>query len=143
MIGRKWLHPDNRPDGKKMTRVLAIGLLTTVFLSGCQHSKPDYVQLISPADLNQLLQKQDVFLVDVHTPEQKHIKGTDLFIPYNEVERYQGKFPKDKATPIYLYCMSGPMANEAARSLHKIGYTNLNNLEGGTMAWARLGLPFQ
>jgi rhodanese-related sulfurtransferase len=126
-----------------MTRALAISLLTTVFISGCQYSKPDYVRMILPADLNHLLQKQDILLVDVHTPEQKHIKGTDLFIPYDEVEHYQDKLPKDKAKPIYLYCRRGPMANAAARSLHEIGYTNLNNLEGGTLAWAKLGLPFQ
>jgi rhodanese-related sulfurtransferase len=106
---------------------------------GCMFQKPEYLQFISAAELNRLLQNQDIFLVDVHTPEQRHIKGTDVFIPYNDVEKYQDKLPKDKNTTIYLYCEGGPMGNAAARSLHDLGYQNLVNLEGGVKAWKAAG----
>jgi len=43
-----------------------------------------------------MLKNKDFFLLDVHIPEQKHIKGTDEFIPYNEIEKYKEKLPKDK-----------------------------------------------
>lgn len=99
--------------------------------------------MVTAADLNKLMQQQDIFLVDVHTPQQRHIKGTDLFIPYDEIEKYQDKLPKDKNTPIYLYCKSGPMANAAARSLHELGYSNLTNLEDGVNAWQKAGFAFQ
>lgn len=112
-------------------------------LSGCMFQKPDYLKTITVAELNQLLQNQDIFLVDVHTPEQRHIKGTDVFIPYNKVEQYQDKLPKDKNTPIYLYCESGPMGNAAAKSLHELGYDNLTNLEGGAKAWKQAGFGFE
>jgi rhodanese-related sulfurtransferase len=105
--------------------------------------KPDYVTLISATELNQLMQKQDIFLVDVHIPQQRHIKGTDLFIPFNEVKEHTDKLPKDKSTPIYLYCEGGPMGNAAARSLYEFGYRNLTNLEGGTEAWKKAGLAFE
>jgi rhodanese-related sulfurtransferase len=36
------------------------------------------------AELNRIMQNEDIFLVDVHTPKQLHIKGSNLFIPYNE-----------------------------------------------------------
>ncbi len=118
-------------------------LLFIFILNGCTFQAPDYLKVISPAELNQLMQHQDIFLVDVHTPEQKHIKGTDVFIPYNEIEKYKDKLPADKNTPIYLYCEGGPMGNSAARSLHELGYSNLSNLEGGAKAWRKAGLGFE
>ncbi|MDD2661162.1 MAG: rhodanese-like domain-containing protein [Methylococcales bacterium] len=124
---------------KKIYSMLALILV----LSGCMFQKPDYVKSITPAQLNQLMHTGDIFLVDVHTPEQQHIKGTDLFVPYNEIEKYKDKFPTDKNTPIYLYCEGGPMGNAAARSLHELGYSNLSNLEGGANAWRKAGLEFE
>ncbi|WP_446811309.1 rhodanese-like domain-containing protein [Methylomonas sp. 2BW1-5-20] len=113
------------------------------FLSGCSFQAPDYLQVIAAPELNQLLQNQDIFLVDVHVPEQPHIKGTDAFIPYNDVEKYLDKLPKDKSTPIYLYCEGGPMGNAAAKTLHALGYEHLSNLEGGTKAWKKAGFGFE
>jgi rhodanese-related sulfurtransferase len=114
-----------------------------LMVGGCMFQQPDYVKMISPSDLRQAMQNEDIFLVDVHTPEQRHIKGTDLFIPYNEIEKYQDKLPKDKNTPIYLYCESGPMGNAAARTLHDLGYRNLNNLAGGENAWRKAGFDLE
>ncbi len=118
-------------------------LAAILVLTGCMFQKPDYVKMITATDLNRLMQKQDIFLVDVHIPEQQHIKGTDLFVPYNEIEKYKDKFPKDKNTPIYLYCEGGPMGNAAARSLYELGYHNLTNLEGGAKAWRKHGFAFE
>lgn len=124
---------------KKLLLLLSIAYL----LIGCGFSKPDYLVMVSPNDLNQILQKEDVFLVDVHIPEQKHIPGTDLFAPFNEVAQFKEKLPADKNTAIYLYCKSGPMANSAAKTLHELGYIHLYNLEGGSDAWQQAGLPLQ
>jgi rhodanese-related sulfurtransferase len=114
-----------------------------ILVSGCTFQKPDYVKVVTPAELNRIMQQQDIFLVDVHTPKQRHIKGTDLFIPYDEVEKYKDVLPKDKNTAIYLYCEGGPMGNAAARSLYKLGYHDLTNLDGGAKAWRKAGLDFE
>lgn len=119
--------------------VLALFLI----LSGCMFQQPDYLKMVSAKELNQIMQNQDILLIDVHTPEQRHIKGTDAFIPYNEIEKYQDKLPKDKNTPIYLYCEGGPMGNAAARKLHELGYDNISNLEGGAKAWRKAGFDFE
>ena len=119
-------------------------IIVFIFIgSGCVFQKPDYLKVITPTELNQIMQNEDIFLVNVYTPKQRHIKGTDLFIPYNEIEKYKDKFPKDKNTVIYLYCESGPMGNAAARSLYELGYHNLTNLEGGAKAWRKAGLDFE
>ncbi len=119
--------------------------LTALFLmlTGCMFQKPDYLKMISAPELNRVMQNEDIFLVDVHIPEQRHIKGTDLFIPYNDVEKYQNRLPEDKTTPIYIYCEGGPMGNAAARSLYELGYHNLTNLEGGARAWKESGFDFE
>lgn len=123
----------------KKTHVL---IALTILSTGCMFQQPDYVTMITPSELNRIMQHKDIFLVDVHTPEQRHIKGTDLFIPYNEIEKYLDKLPKDKNTVIYLYCEGGPMGNAAARALYESGYHNLVNLEGGVKAWKKAGLDF-
>ena len=124
---------------KKFYAVIAM----TIFVTGCNSQQPDNLKTISATELSQLMQHEDLFLVDVHTPEQPHIKGTDLVIPYNEVAKYQDKLPKDKNTAIYLYCKGGPMGNAAAKSLYELGYRNLTNLEGGTQAWEKAGLALE
>jgi rhodanese-related sulfurtransferase len=114
-----------------------------ILITGCQFQKPEYLKMISPAELHRAMQDSDIFLVDVHTPQQRHIKGTDLFIPYNEVENHLDKLPQDKNTAVYLYCEGGPMGNAAARKLSDLGYTNLINLEGGANAWKKAGYDFE
>jgi rhodanese-related sulfurtransferase len=119
-------------------------LIIFIFIvTGCMFQKPDYVKAITATELSRIMQNEDIFLVDVHTPEQRHIKGTDLFIPYNEIDKYKDKLPKNKNIAIYLYCEGGPMGNAAARSLYELGYRNLFNLEGGANAWRKTGLDFE
>ena len=125
-----------------MKKILIIFSFSFIF-NGCMFLQPDYLTVISPTELNEIMQKQDVFLVDVHTPQQRHIKGTDVFIPYNEVEQFKDKLPENKDTPIYIYCEGGPMGNAAARSFNALGYKNLFNLDGGANAWKNAGLPFE
>ena len=97
--------------------------------------------MISPNSLNTVMGQNDILLVDVHIPEQKHIEGTDLFAAFYKIDNYLPHLPTDKNTAIYLYCKSGPMANWAARTLFDLGYTNIYNLEGGIDAWNELKLP--
>ena len=114
-----------------------------LIITSCTFQQPDYLKVINAAELNLIMHNQDIFLVDVHTPRQQHIKGTDLFIPYNEIEKYQDKLPEDKNTAIYLYCQGGPMGNAAAKSLHGLGYSQLFNLSGGANAWRNAGFEFE
>lgn len=90
-----------------------------------------------------MLKNKDFFLLDVHIPEQKHIRGTDEFIPYNEIEKYKEKLPKDKKEKIVVYCRSGRMSEIAAQELVKMGYENVYNLKGGTIEWEKKGYPFE
>jgi rhodanese-related sulfurtransferase len=125
----------------KMRAYLSVTAL--IVTASCQFVEPDYLHIISPAELNRIMGQQNIFLVDVHTPQQQHIKGTDAYIPFDQIEKYLDKLPQDKSKPIYLYCAGGPMGNAAARTLHDLGYQHLYNLDGGAMAWQKARLPFE
>ncbi|HLC64450.1 MAG TPA: rhodanese-like domain-containing protein [Patescibacteria group bacterium] len=98
----------------------------------------DY-QDVGPWDLATMLEAKDFTLVDVHIPEQAHIPGTDLFIPYDEINEKLSLLPEDKQAKIVLYCRSGSMSRLAAEALVKAGYANVYNLAGGLNAWQAEG----
>ncbi len=96
---------------------------------------------VTPAELSAMLQHKDFLLVNVHVPYQGELEGTDLFLPYDQVETSAGKLPADKAAKIVVYCRSGAMSAIAAKTLVKLGYTNVTDLAGGMYAWKDAGYP--
>ena len=132
-----------------MKRLLWIAVLALVLIgAGCAKQAEPLAGIgnapyknISARELKAALetQKKDFVLVDVHIPEQRHIAGTDLVVPFNEIEQNKAKFPADKNKKIVLYCRSGNMSQEAAFTLADLGYTNIYNLDGGVYAWEQAG----
>ena len=96
---------------------------------------------VSVTGLTQMLKQKDFLLINVHIPYEGEINGTDLFVPFNEVEANLGKLPADKSAKLVVYCRSGRMSAIAARALVKLGYTNVWNLDGGMFAWKQTGYP--
>lgn len=91
---------------------------------------------ISPAELDNMLSRQDdIFLLDVHIPEQEHITGTNSFIPFDELEGNVSNLPSDKNKKIIVYCRSGSMSKIASDKLIELGYSDVLNLNGGIKAW--------
>src|SRR3972149_12190419 len=74
-------------------------------------------KIITVAQLKTLLESKDFLLVNVHIPYEGEIKGTDLFVPYNEIEQNLSKLPSDKVAKIVVYCRSGSMRGIAAKTL--------------------------
>lgn len=90
-----------------------------------------------------ILQDKDFTFINTHIPFKGNIPGTDLSVPYNEIDQNLGLLPTDKDVRIMLYCKSGRMSAEAAETLVKLGYTNVWDLAGGMVAWADAGLPLE
>ena len=98
-------------------------------------------KIITVAQLKTLLESKDFLLVNVHIPYEGEIKGTDLFVPYNEIEQNLSKLPSDKVAKIVVYCRSGSMSGIAAKTLTRLGYTNIQDVDGGMIAWEQKGYP--
>jgi rhodanese-related sulfurtransferase len=98
---------------------------------------------ISPAEMNTMLKSKDFVLVNVHIPFAGNIAGTDLSIPYNEIDQNLSQLPADKNARIVLYCRSGRMSEMAAETLVSLGYTNIWDLQGGMVDWEQAGYPIE
>ena len=82
-------------------------------------------------------------LLDVRTPEEYaegHIKGAKL-IPIQELAGRLAEVPHDKR--VYLYCHSGVRSARASKLLADHGYTNIENIKGGIVAWKQAGYPVE
>ena len=128
--------------------VLVVVLAGVVSLSGGQTSETHRVPVegggsytdVSARALARLLETKDFPLINVHIPYEGEIAGTDAFIPFNQVEANLGKLP-NKGVKLVLYCRSGSMSAIAARTLVRLGYTDVLNLDGGMIAWKQAGYP--
>jgi len=94
---------------------------------------------ITPDKLAAMLDQKDFTLLNVKTPYMGEIAGTDLYIPYDQVAARATELPTDKAAKIVVYCRSGHESAMAAQTLIDLGYTNIDNLDGGMTAWTTSG----
>jgi len=113
----------------------------TTVPGGATKGAPAGYGKISAVDLNSMLRSKDFTLVNVHTPYEGEIPGTDLFIRYDQLELNLSLLPGGKDARIVVYCRSGPMGQMAAQTLYSLGYTGVVNLQGGIVAWVEQGYP--
>ena len=96
---------------------------------------------ISPDYLNAMLKKKDFLFINVHIPYEGEIEKTDLFIPFDRIQNVLEQLPQDRSAKIVLYCRSGSMSATASKTLVRLGFNNVWNLEGGMIAWKNQGYP--
>lgn len=87
-----------------------------------------------------------VQILDVRTAGEfrtGHIKKA-LQADWNNTSEFQQRVQAlDKQKPVYIYCLSGPRSNEAAKWLTKHGFTKVVELEGGFLQWKKNGKSFE
>lgn len=96
---------------------------------------------IGPERLGTLSSGARSTIVDVRSPSEfakEHIEGA-INVPLSQIA--DSKLPT--LGPLVLYCTGEgcPVSKEAARVLEQKGYTNVEVLEGGLLAWEAKGYP--
>jgi rhodanese-related sulfurtransferase len=104
------------------------------------------IPTISPAEVAQRRSGgKAVDLIDVRTPvefAEVHAEGATL-VPLDRLDpaavvAARAGLAED---PIYVICRSGARAAKACEAFRAAGFPNVFNVEGGTEAWRRAGLP--
>jgi rhodanese-related sulfurtransferase len=114
----------------------AAGVVTTVENEPAPGREP--FARLDPAAFEERMKNDKAMVINVHTPYEGELAGTDAFIRYDKIKG-DPQLPKDKGTELLLYCKSGRMSEEAGVDLHEEGYTNIAHLEGGMNAWQSSG----
>ncbi|MDP1928565.1 MAG: rhodanese-like domain-containing protein [Thiobacillus sp.] len=78
-------------------------------------------------------------LIDVRTADEVAHGVIDgaIHIPLHLLPLRAADIPQDK--PVVMYCRSGARSAQACSFMASKGYSNMHNLSGGIMAWARTG----
>ena len=105
------------------------------------------VRTVAPVEIQNLLDSgYTLDLIDVRTPAEYreiHAVGA-LNIPLDEIEPERMLADRSNdSEPLYFICRSDSRGKQACEAFHAVGYTNVANVAGGTVAWNDLGLPVE
>ncbi|MCS7276378.1 MAG: rhodanese-like domain-containing protein [Dehalococcoidia bacterium] len=98
---------------------------------------------ITVEEAREMMSRDDVVVIDVREPHEYqagHVPGAKL-IPVGSVFARRHELPQDK--DIIFVCAVGQRSALACEMAAAAGLTRLYNLEGGTDAWIKAGLPVE
>jgi len=104
-----------------------------------------FVNEIEPVDLHEKIQEfpEQYKVIDVreaHEVAQGTIPGAQ-HIPLKTLPFRMHEVEKDK--PVVFLCHSGMRSAHACMFMAQQGFSNILNLRGGVLGWARSGLVFE
>jgi rhodanese-related sulfurtransferase len=88
---------------------------------------------------------EKILLVDVREESEwaaGHLPGA-IYLGKGVIERDIEQRVPDTGTKIILYCGGGFRSALSADNLQKMGYTNVESMDGGWKGWIAAGLPTQ
>jgi len=122
--------------------VLLAAILLSAGLSACT-TKPAAGTLIISAPEAYHLFQDDVFVLDVRTPEEyqdNHLPGATL-IPLEQLGVRYGELPQDET--ILVYCRTGNRSLQAVYLLETAGFNRVHSLDRGLNNWIQNGFEVE
>lgn len=103
------------------------------------------ITTVSPQQLCDLAKSgTPVDLIDVRTPaefQEVHVPFARN-VPLDRLDTAKIACSRNSSPqPLYLICRSGARGKQACEKFVAAGYTNIVNVEGGTLAWDQAGFP--
>ena len=80
-------------------------------------------------------------LIDVREPDEFAMERAEgaILLPISEFAERHEELPRDR--PLLMICQSGSRSMSATMFLLQRGWTDVRNVDGGTTAWVKAGLP--
>ena len=103
------------------------------------------ITLVSPQEAASTVESapEDLVILDVRTPEEfaeGHIDGATMLDFYRD--DFAAELAKlDRDVPYVLYCRSGNRSGQARQIMDELGFTSVQDVEGGVINWQQVGLP--
>ena len=120
-----------------------LSILITLLLvfSSCINQENKDVTVVSPEEMQTLLELEDVQLVDVRTPEEYNegYIANAQNINYESPTFDEDITRLDKNKPVLLYCQAGGRSAKCAEKMVKAGFVKVYDLEGGISKWKHKG----
>lgn len=124
---------------KKLIMLFLIAIILLVIIYFFFNSSSN-IKLINANEVEDLLKDEKVFVLQVHTPYQGELEGTDLILEdWQNIDFYASQLPKNKEIPILVYCRSGRMSAISAQQIADLGYKNIYDFDGGMKSWETSG----
>jgi rhodanese-related sulfurtransferase len=103
------------------------------------------VTTISPRQLADLCKSGKIELIDVRTPIEYREVHVEIArnVPLDQLDAPALMHGRNGTAnePLYLICRSGSRGQQACKKFLAAGFTNVVNIEGGTLACVEAGLP--
>ena len=111
------------------------------------------IKSVSPEELKQQLDSEEIILVDVRSKEAIEAEGQiegSVHVPRDMLEFHADQRPdnplrKEELDPekkIVVYCGVGGQGTLSTKTLQDMGYKDVSNLSGGTNAWVKACLLY-
>ena len=108
------------------------------------------IKSVSPEELKQQLDNEEIILVDVRSKEAIEAEGQiegSVHVPRDMLEFHADQRPdnplrKEELDPekkIVVYCGVGGQGTLSTKTLQDMGYKDVSNLSGWTNAWVKAG----
>ena len=98
---------------------------------------------VSPLEMPALQRGGKYIVIDVDKPDvfaSSHIPKA-VNIPLEDINDGHKELLKSKDKTVILTCQTGGRSQSAAKKLVGLGFSNVNILRGGLMAWTKENLP--
>lgn len=129
-----------------MKRIIVLLLFTTALIfTSCKEEPKSQVELVTPEEMQELTEMEDVQLVDVRTTEEYkegHIENSQ------NIDYYSDNFEKeieglDKSKPVIVYCKSGTRSGKCVDKMKDAGFVKIYDLDGGITKWKFKGYDIE
>ena len=119
---------------QKLVIILVVASLTTF---ACDQAANAQVKKITSQELVDLMEKEEVQLVDVRTPEETEngmIAGAQN-INFRDPDFKENISKLDKNKPVAVYCGAGGRSGKTSEMLKDLGFKEIYDLSGGFSQW--------